>query len=78
MYETLEFCVTFSYYLAGLVAPYIFIFVMQNPELVDPAALPETPASARESMRECLRTLKRQNKVANLNPPFNVRILLVH
>lgn len=39
---------------------------MQKPEPVHPAALPERLASARECMRECLRSLKRRNKVADL------------
>ncbi|KAL1544600.1 UBX domain-containing protein 1-like [Salvia divinorum] len=49
-----------------------------NPELVDPAALPEMPASARECMRDCLRTLKHQNKDDNTGAMRAFQTLLIY
>ncbi|XP_041992720.1 UBX domain-containing protein 1-like [Salvia splendens] len=49
-----------------------------NPEQVDPAALPEMPASARECMRECLRTLKHQNKDDNTRAMRAFQTLLIY
>ncbi|XP_057809041.1 uncharacterized protein LOC131023507 isoform X2 [Salvia miltiorrhiza] len=49
-----------------------------NPEPVDPAVLPETPASAREHMRECLRNLKHQNKDDNTRATRAFQTLLIY
>ncbi|KAH6803542.1 ubiquitin-associated domain-containing protein [Perilla frutescens var. frutescens] len=49
-----------------------------NPQPVDPAALPEKQTSARERIRECLRSLKSQNKDDNAEAMRAFQTLLIY